>query len=159
MGEASAGTHHRAIRPEAATGRCTGVHCGPSHQGPGVGRIEPGYRIWLHVDGARAFGPGMHELLGHVADTGSLHQAAKLMGMSYTKAWHLLRQTEEHLGWQLVERQVGGVSGGGSTLTAMGRDLVDRFAAFMADTDEAMDAAFERAFGDGLPRGRRGTDP
>ena len=148
MGEASAGhpsSGHPARGGHRAVHRRT-LRAVPT--GPGVGRIEPGYRIWLHVDGARAFGPGMHELLGHIADTGSLHQAAKLMGMSYTKAWHLLRQTEEHLGWQLVERQVGGVSGGGSTLTAMGRDLVDRFAAFMADTDEAMDAAFERAFGD-----------
>ena len=66
--------------------------------GPGVGAISPGYRIWLHVDGVRMFGPGTHELLRHVEGTGSLHQAAKLMGMSYTKAWHLLRETEEHLG-------------------------------------------------------------
>ena len=62
--------------------------------------MTPGYRIWLHVDGVRMFGPGTHELLRHVDETGSLHRAAKLMGMSYTKAWHLLRETEEHLGWR-----------------------------------------------------------
>ena len=88
--------------------------------GPGVGDITPGYRIWLHVDGVRMFGPGTHELLRHVEDTGSLHRAAKLMGMSYTKAWHLLRKTEEHLGWPLVERHVGGAAGGGTSLTRTG---------------------------------------
>lgn len=116
--------------------------------GPGVGAITPGHRIWLHVDGVRMFGPGTHELLRHVDDTGSLHQAAKLMGMSYTKAWQLLRKTEEHLGLTLVERRVGGVTGGGTYLTPRGRDLLERFDRFMAATDAAMRDAFASAFGD-----------
>jgi molybdate transport system regulatory protein len=116
--------------------------------GPGVGEITPGYRIWLHVDGVRMFGPGTCELLRHVEDSGSLHQAAKVMGMSYTKAWHLLRKTEEHLGWPLVERHVGGPAGGGTSLTERGRDLLERFDHFVARTDAAMHDAFEAAFGD-----------
>lgn len=116
--------------------------------GPGFGTITPGYRIWLHVDGVRMFGPGTHELLRHVEGTGSLHQAAKLMGMSYTKAWQLLRKTEEHLGLALVERHVGGATGGGTSLTVRGRDLLDRFEHFMTETDAAMQDAFEAAFGD-----------
>lgn len=116
--------------------------------GDRTGEIAPGYRIWLHVGGVRMFGPGTHELLHHVAATGSLHQAAQLMGMSYTKAWHLLRQTEEHLGWRLLERQVGGAAGGGSSLTPMGRELVHRFDAFLSETDAAMLSAFDRAFAD-----------
>lgn len=115
--------------------------------GPGVGDIAPGYRIWLQLDGARMFGPGTYELLHHVGVTGSLHQAAKLMNMSYTKAWHLLRETEEHLGWALVERHVGGASGGGTSLTPRGRDLLHRFERFMDATDSAMGDAFDRAFG------------
>ena len=116
--------------------------------GPGIGAISPGYRIWLHVDGVRMFGPGTHELLRHVEGTGSLHQAAKLMSMSYTKAWHLLRETEEHLGWALVERRVGGAAGGGTSLTKGGLDLLRRFETFMAETDGAMLEAFDAAFGD-----------
>jgi molybdate transport system regulatory protein len=94
------------------------------------------------------FGPGTHELLQHVGATGSLHQAAKLMGMSYTKAWHLLRETEEHLGWALVERHVGGASGGGTSLTPRGNDLLRRFELFMRETDESMSRAFAKTFGD-----------
>lgn len=94
------------------------------------------------------FGPGTHELLRHIEDTGSLHQAAKFMAMSYTKAWHLLSETEEHLGVTLVERHVGGATGGGTSLTASGRDLLRRFATFTAETDAAMRAAFDAAFGD-----------
>lgn len=114
--------------------------------GPGVGEISPGYRIWLHVDGVRMFGPGTHALLRHVAETGSLHQAAKLIGMSYTKAWHLLRETEDHLGFALVERRVGGQAGGGTSLTPRGQDLLDRFNRFLANTDVAMRQEFDAAF-------------
>ena len=110
------------------------------------GTITPGYRIWLHVDGVRMFGPGTYELLRHVEDSGSLHQAAKLMGMSYSKAWTLLRKTEAHLGWPLVERHVGGAAGGGTSLTKRGRDLLRRFDHFVADTDAAMQEAFAAAF-------------
>jgi molybdate transport system regulatory protein len=92
------------------------------------------------------FGPGTHELLVHVAETGSLQQAAKLMGMSYTKAWHLLGQTEEHLGFKLVERHVGGASGGGSSLTPEGAALLERFEAFVYEAGQAVRAAFDEAF-------------
>lgn len=119
--------------------------------GPHVGDISPGYRIWLHVDGVRLFGPGTHQLLRHVADTGSLHQAAQLMGMSYTKAWHLMRETEEHLGWALVERRVGGPAGGGTSLTPRGRDLLARFDRFVQQADAAMRDAFDRLFADWPP--------
>lgn len=115
--------------------------------GPDAGDIAPGYRIWLQLEGVRMFGPGTHELLHHVAVTGSLHQAAKLMGMSYTKAWNLLRETEEHLGLALVDRHVGGASGGGTSLTPRGSDLLCRFEQFMTETDTAMRQAFDRAFG------------
>jgi molybdate transport system regulatory protein len=114
--------------------------------GSGLGEISPGYRIWLHVDGVRMFGPGTHALLHNVAETGSLHQAAKLLGMSYTKAWHLLRETEEHLGWALVERRVGGPAGGGASLTARGWDLLERFERFLEKTDTALQETFDEAF-------------
>ena len=114
--------------------------------GPGAGRVAPGSRIWLHVDGERMFGPGTHELLRHVVATGSLHQAAGIMGMSYSKAWHLVRKTEDHLGFKLIERRVGGVAGGGSSLTPEGGELVARFDAFTAESEQAMGVAFQRAF-------------
>ena len=69
MGEASTGrpsSDHPARGGHRAVHRRT-LRAVPS--GSGVGRIAPGHRIWLHVDGVRMFGPGMHELLGHVADT------------------------------------------------------------------------------------------
>jgi molybdate transport system regulatory protein len=116
----------------------------PAH--PGVGDVAPGYRIWLQREGVRMFGPGTRELLHQVAVSGSLHQAAKLMGMSYSKAWNLLRETEEHLGLALVDRHVGGASGGGTSLTSLGYDFLRRFDQFVAETDTGMRKAFDTAF-------------
>jgi len=46
--------------------------------------LRPRIRILCGND--VAFGPGKAELLEHVAETHSLNQAAKRMGMSYMKA-------------------------------------------------------------------------
>jgi molybdate transport system regulatory protein len=54
------------------------------------------YKVWLDQDG-KAFGNGPSELLKRVEKTGSLHQAANQMGMSYSKAWCLIRTLEESL--------------------------------------------------------------
>ncbi|HQF52825.1 MAG TPA: LysR family transcriptional regulator [Thermoleophilia bacterium] len=94
------------------------------------------------------FGPGTDGLLRHIEGTGSLQTAARLMRMSYSKAWHLLRETEEHLGLVLVERRVGGAAGGGTSLTPAGRDLLQRFERFTTEADAAMHDAFAAAFGD-----------
>ncbi|MBP7320559.1 MAG: LysR family transcriptional regulator [Lachnospiraceae bacterium] len=51
------------------------------------------------------FGPGTCELLERVEVTRSLNQAAKDMGMSYSKAWKSLKNTEENLGIQLLIRK------------------------------------------------------
>jgi molybdate transport system regulatory protein len=74
------------------------------------------FKLSLHTDG-KAFGLGPYELLSRVVPTGSLWQAAAEMGMSYTKAWRLVSTLEGRLGFLLLERHVGGRTGGGSGLT------------------------------------------
>lgn len=110
--------------------------------------IAPGYRVWLHVDGVQMFGPGMHELLRRVEETGSLHQAAKLMGMSYNKAWRAMRRAEDRLGVKLLERRAGGRDGGGSVLTEEGAQFVERFRAFLDEADADLARLYRKYFGD-----------
>ena len=83
-------------------------------------RIRAGHRVFFHEHGEALFGPGTFDLLVLVDETGSLHQAAKLMGMSYNKAWRAMRQAEDHLGIKLLARRTGGADGGGSVLTEDG---------------------------------------
>ncbi len=106
------------------------------------------YRVWLEEGGVSAFAPDTYALLSDVATIGSLRQAAKHLGLSYTKARHLANQAEERLGIQLIERRIGGPVGGGSAPTAAGRELGERFGAFLADAERYLEELYEKHFGD-----------
>ena len=82
-------------------------------------KMKVAYRVWLVSDG-KAFGMGPYELLKGIEKTGSLRQSAMKMGMSYRQAWGLLRECERKLGFTLIERRVGGASGGYSKITMEG---------------------------------------
>ena len=78
--------------------------------------------IFLDEDGEKFFGEGPCRLLHAVEQTGSLRAAAQSMGMAYTKALKLVRHAEKALGFALTERTAGGRDGGGSSLTAQGKE-------------------------------------
>lgn len=67
------------------------------------------------------FGRGIADLCKGVRDRGSLNAAAKDMGMAYSKAWRIIRDTEESLGVQLLIRD----GAHGSVLTDDGEKLLD----------------------------------
>jgi molybdate transport system regulatory protein len=104
------------------------------------------YKIWLDSDG-KAFGEGPYLLLRLVDRIGSLHRAAKEMNMSYRKAWLMLRTMEERLGFSLLERRVGGVSGGGSMLTEEAKRFLDRYEAFHKEADQVLQEIYRKHFG------------
>jgi molybdate transport system regulatory protein len=104
-------------------------------------------KLWLDYDG-RAFGDGPAHLLRGVEQSGSLRKAAQELGMSYNKAWRILRAAEERLGFALLDRSVGGSLGGGSHLTAEARELVARYEAAATETEEALAVIFNRHFAD-----------
>ncbi len=104
------------------------------------------YKIWLDCDG-KAFGEGPYRLLKLVDETGSLHKAAMEMKMSYRKAWLTLQATEKRLGYTLIRRRVGGVSGGGSDLTEQARELMERYEAFHKEAVAALDRVYHKHFG------------
>jgi molybdate transport system regulatory protein len=104
------------------------------------------YKVWLDSNG-KAFGEGPYELLKRVGQTRSLRQAANQMGMSYSKAWNLIGTMEKRLGFSLIERKVGGRSGGGSHLTPKARDLMNHYEGFRKDVNKAMRKIYQRHFG------------
>ena len=104
------------------------------------------YKVWLDNKG-KAFGEGPYRLLRHVEQTGSLHKASAQMGMSYTKAWRLMRKLEKKLNFLLLERHTGGASGGGSFITPKARDLLDRYDKFQKDIDGALQKIYKKHFG------------
>ena len=103
------------------------------------------YKVWLDHDG-KAFGDGPCELLKKVAESHSLHRAAKEMGMAYSKAWRLIGTMEERLGFLLIERKVGGLSGGGSRVTPQGRKLMERYGHFQKDVKTSLKKIYRKHF-------------
>jgi molybdate transport system regulatory protein len=103
------------------------------------------YKVWLDQDG-KAFGRGPYELLKRILETESLHQAANQMGMSYSKAWSLIRAIEKRLGFALLVRKVGGPSGGGSQITPRARKLIRDYERFEEDVKEALEKIYQKHF-------------
>lgn len=88
-------------------------------------RPEPRLRILLGV--AIAIGPGKAALLEAIAETGSIAAAGRRMGMSYRRAWLLVRTMNACFREPLVDAAKGGLGGGGACLTALGRDVLRRY--------------------------------
>lgn len=76
---------------------------------------------------AEAFGPGKAQLLRHIAATGSIRTAAAELGMSYNRAWLLVRTMNSLFRTPLVERTRGGGTGGGAGLTPLGEEVLTRY--------------------------------
>ena len=72
-------------------------------------------------------GPGKAELLGYIAETGSLSEAARRMKMSYMKAWLLVQVMNRSYKKPLVQAERGGTRGGGARLTNYGRRVLDGY--------------------------------
>lgn len=81
-------------------------------------------RFWITHNGKNLAGRGRIELLARIADSGSIRQAAKSMGMSYKAAWDAVNTMNETAGILLLERSVGGKGGGRTQLTEAGIRLI-----------------------------------
>lgn len=77
----------------------------------------------FHGDEA-ALGPGRVELLGRIAEGGSVQQAAREMELSYMKAWKLIQSMNRCFRAPLVELRRGGKDGGSALLTDTGRAVL-----------------------------------
>ena len=104
------------------------------------------HKIWLDNNG-KAFGEGPYELLKRVEKSNSLHQAAIEMEMSYSKAWKLIQTMEKRLGFVLLDKKIGGSSGGGSRVTPKAKDLMKRYGRLEKDAKEAIDIIYRKHFG------------
>jgi molybdate transport system regulatory protein len=102
-------------------------------------------KIWIDQNG-KAFGDGPYELLKGVQKTASLHKVADQMGMAYSKAWKLIRTMEQRLGFVLLDRKVGGRSGGGSRITPRAKELMLCYGRFREESEEAIKRIFQKHF-------------
>ncbi|HOZ14919.1 MAG TPA: LysR family transcriptional regulator [Tenuifilaceae bacterium] len=78
------------------------------------------------------------ELLLNIGELGSLAATAERMQISYRKAWGLLRQSEQTLGFPLLEKHRGGRDGGNTLLTEEGKNLVESYKALRVEFDSSV---------------------
>lgn len=108
-----------------------------------LSKLQPSVRISIANPASESgslFGPGIADLCLGVREIGSLNAAAKGMGMAYSKAWRIMKETEKALGMQLLNRD----GAHGSTLTAEGNKILDAYIAL----DQQMTQAAKEAFKD-----------
>ena len=90
---------------------------------------EGGYESALTSDSvSQALGYDMADrriaILRGIAQSGSISQAARDVGVSYKAAWQAVDTLTNLAGVPLVERSVGGAGGGGALITAAGEELL-----------------------------------
>ena len=76
-----------------------------------------------------AVGPGKIDLLEAIAKTGSVTAAARALGMSYRRAWLLVDTMNRCFRRPVVEAEAGGKRGGGTRLTPVGAEALQRYRA------------------------------
>ncbi|MBX3414130.1 MAG: winged helix-turn-helix domain-containing protein [Pirellulales bacterium] len=84
-----------------------------------------GMRIWLENDGEVVLGRGRVALLEAIDEHHSIRQAAASVGMSYRRAWLLVKSMNDAAPQPVVEASTGGAKGGGTRLTPYGRSTVE----------------------------------
>ena len=84
-------------------------------------------QFWITHNGKNLAGQSRIELLTQIANSGSITQAAKAVGISYKSAWDAVEAMNSAAGSPLVARSTGGKGGGGTQLTAAGQQLIDAF--------------------------------
>ena len=94
----------------------------------------------------KAFGPGIARLLHRVQEFHSLRSAAADMGMAYSKAWTIIKNSEKALGYPLLTSTTGGKNGGGAALTAEGEALLTAYDDFCAEAQAYCDQLFRKKF-------------
>jgi len=88
-----------------------------------VHSLRPRLRI-VDDEGTIVLGPGKADLLAAIARTGSIRAAASELGMSYMRAWTLVRTMNAAFNKPLVEKERGGPAQGGAALTVSGKKVL-----------------------------------
>ena len=106
-----------------------------------------GYELHIKLyNQEKFFGKGVANLLNNIEKFGSLQRSASEMGLAYSKAWAIIKRAESELGFPLTQRKIGGIGGGGSSLTEEGKKFLDTFLAFECAVYESSNDLFSTYF-------------
>ena len=95
-------------------------------------------RFRVQVKHAVAIGPGKADVLQAIAETGSIAEAGRRLGMSYQRVWSLVAAMNGDFIEPLVLKQRGGAAGGGAQLTPVGVRALAIYRSIERDAERAV---------------------
>ena len=104
--------------------------------------IRPRIRV-VRDDGTIVLGPGKADLLEAIEESGSIRAAAAALGMSYMRAWTLVKTMNASFAETLVENERGGTQHGGAHLTAAGKRVLRLYRTMERKARKAMEAEWK----------------
>jgi molybdate transport system regulatory protein len=96
----------------------------------------------IYIGEKIAIGPGKIDLLRKIAATQSLAAAARELKIPYKRAWLLIDSLNQGFGKPVVETITGGKGGGQTTLTDLGKALIERYLALESRLNHTSYAEF-----------------
>ena len=116
-------------------------------EGAGEHKEEMDFKIRAFIKrGDTVVSDTLFELLEQIRKTGSIRKACEEIGISYTKAWAILKDAQTVFGKKLMQTQSGGTGGGGADLTEEGNRFIRSYDAFCGDIDKYAAGVFEKYF-------------
>lgn len=119
----------------------------PCYDGDMIDHFHPVLTIRIFGE-EKCFGPGVAILLKQVQTHHSLRAAAMSIGMAYSKAWTIIRNAQNQLGFRLLDSTTGGKHGGGASLTPEGTTLLEVYERYCQLLRGYADEQFQTLFRD-----------
>lgn len=91
-------------------------------------------------------GPGVAKIMELVKETENLSEVYRIMGLSSSKGWKMIKNSEEDLGISLIKSTIGGSGGGKSSLTPEGEQLLQSYQNFTKEIEIECEKLFHKHF-------------
>lgn len=122
-----------------------------------VAKLRAGFRFRLYRECA-FYGPGAHQLLLLTEETGSLSEACRYMGISYSKGRKIIAVIEEQTGKPVLESRQGGKGGGYSKLTKETKKLMRHYDEFCGEAELVFQELFAKHFASEISEEKKKAD-
>jgi molybdate transport system regulatory protein len=100
--------------------------------------------LWIHRRQSEFLGGDRIILLEKIDELGSITKAAKDVGISYKTAWDTVNTINNLAEKPLVDRSAGGKGGGGTSLTAEGKKVINQFKTIQEEHRKFLDNLEDR---------------
>lgn len=95
-------------------------------------------------EGNKFMGIGVLWLLQHIREHKSLRKGSSVLGISYSKAFSMVRNLEKSLGVAILDRKKGGANRDGATLTPFGEQFIELYETFEQEAKLTLEKPYEQ---------------